>query len=222
MLENIDIVIIQIMVPAIAAIVGGYIGGHIGGISTLKATEQANTHHREMEEKKEKDLIRSFLKAINSEMQSVFLFYKENAQNSIRSEKKCLLSTQGEKSYIYDFFFAPENLFTLYENNADLIGRIPEDQVRNQIVHIYTYAKIMITMLKEYTALHNLFNQYEDSLQFEYSGEENKKEYIVYRRYESILGMLALMTEQLEAMDQLLSGLFEQLQSNIESFLETF
>lgn len=123
-----------------SAIIGAIIGGGITGYFALKSTTNAYHFQQKMSEQNENELIQGLLQAFHDEIETVFERYQETMGAKIESLK------EGDALQVY--YPLISDFFSVYNGNSFLIGRIPENDLRKQIIKTYTLAKGMVDSLR--------------------------------------------------------------------------
>lgn len=116
-----------------SAIIGAIVGGILTGVFSLIATKQAYNYQKSQTKHNDSILINSLLQSINDEIETVFEQYQNTIGNSIEDLK--------EDEPLLFFYPIHSDYFPIYNNNCNLIGRIPNHTLRKQIIHTYTLAK---------------------------------------------------------------------------------
>jgi len=114
------------------ALFGGLIGGGMAVIAVFishKLSENAA-------KKRETMHVRGILQAIHDEIEILWKVY-----SSVIGDK--FESLQDGKPFLI-YWPVNQNYFTVYENNAEFIGKIKDNNLRKQIVTTYTLAKSLI------------------------------------------------------------------------------
>ena len=122
------------------AITGAIVGGLITGFFAIKATTKSFEHQKEHADENEKKLIMGLLQAIHDEMETINERYQETMGAKLES-----LSDGEALDYYYPLV---SDYFTVYNGNSFLIGRIPDNDLRKQIIKTYTMAKGMVDSLR--------------------------------------------------------------------------
>ena len=109
-----------------SAISGAIIGGLIAGGFALLSTQKSFDNQREHADDSEKKLIKGVLQSIHDEIETVIERYQEAMGSRIESLDKGKALT----------FYYPlvSDFFTVYHGNSFLIGRIPDNDLRKQII----------------------------------------------------------------------------------------
>lgn len=116
-----------------SAITGAIIGGLIAGYFALEATKRSFANLRSQNEENEVQLIKGLLQAIHDEIETVYDRYQETMGSRIES------LADGEPLYFY--YPLVSDFFSVYNGNTFLIGRIPNNDLRKQIIRTYTLSK---------------------------------------------------------------------------------
>lgn len=136
----------------VSAIMGAFVGGLITGFFAIKATTKSFEHQKQVADEEEKKVIKGLLQAIHDEMETINKRYHETMGDRLES-----LPEGKELRFYYPLF---SEYFTVYNGNSFLIGRIPDNDLRKQIVKTYTMAKGMVDSFK----MNNyLLEQYESA-----------------------------------------------------------
>jgi len=119
-----------------SAITGAVVGGLITGFFAIKATSKSFEHQKEHSDENEEQLIRGLLQAIHDEIETINERYQETMGARLES------LPEGEALNFY--YPLVSDFFTVYNGNSFLIGRIPDNDLRKQIIKTYTMAKGMV------------------------------------------------------------------------------
>ena len=141
------------------------IGALIGSALTLLATYLAyRLQHAEQRESDEQNTL-AFLQAIHDEMQALWEIYSERVGNHLDSL---------ENGQPFRFLWpVGEGYFTIYDTNAENIGRVKDSILRKNIVKTYTAAR---SLLDSYRANNSLLERWEQAALpwNQVNSEENK------------------------------------------------
>ena len=119
-----------------SAITGAVIGGLITGYFALRSADKNYKNQLQLTRENEEKLIQGLLQAIHDEIETVFERYQETMGAGLEFLK------EGEPLLLY--YPLVSDYFTVYNGNSFLIGRIPDNDLRKQIIKTYTLAKSMI------------------------------------------------------------------------------
>jgi len=119
-----------------SAIIGAIVGGLITGFFALESTRRSFKNQREHADENEKRLIQGLLQAIHDEIETVYERYQETMGSRLES-----LGEGGALTFYYPLV---SDFFSVYNGNAFLLGRIPENDLRKQIIKTYTLSKGMV------------------------------------------------------------------------------
>jgi len=120
-------------VSPVSAIFGAIIGAGIAGYFTIKATQKSFDNQKLHADENEEKLIKGVLQAIHDEMETVFDRYQETMGSKVEALEK-----GGALAFYYPLV---SDFFSVYTGNSFLIGRIPDNDLRKQIIKTYTLAK---------------------------------------------------------------------------------
>lgn len=118
------------------SIFGAVVGGLITGFFSIIATRQAFKNQEDHANKGEEKLIQGLLQAIHDEMETVIERYQETM-----GARLDLLSINQPLLVYYPLV---SDYFSVYHGNTFVIGRVPDNDLRKQIIKTYTIAKGMV------------------------------------------------------------------------------
>lgn len=119
-----------------SAISGAVLGGLITGFFALRSTDKAHENQQAHAQENEEKIIKGLLQAIHDEIETVMDRYQETMGSRLES-----LEEGGALIFYYPLV---SDFFTVYNGNSFLIGRIPDNDLRKQIIKTYTLAKGMV------------------------------------------------------------------------------
>lgn len=119
-----------------SAISGAVVGGMIAGFFALRSTQKSFDNQREHADENEEKLIAGVLQSIHDEIETVMDRYQETMGSRIES--------LGKEEALAFYYPLVSDFFTVYSGNSFLIGRIPDNDLRKQIIKTYTLAKGMV------------------------------------------------------------------------------
>jgi len=140
-----------------SAITGAIIGGLITGYFALRSTEKSHDNQLKQATQNEEKLIKGVLQAIHDEIETVFERYQETMGARLESLK------DGEALLVY--YPLVSDFFTVYNGNSFLIGRIPDNDLRQQIIKTYTLAKGMVDSFRMNNDLNQKFEYWHQVFQ---------------------------------------------------------
>lgn len=126
-------------------------GGAIAGVATLWAQLLSAKDQRKREEKAEATLIHGFVQAIADELKS--FWDRHNLEIGPH------LENLGENEAAIPFP-VHQSYFVVFDTNASLIGRIPERELREQIISTYVEAKGFVDSLHFYERMVIEYEEY--------------------------------------------------------------
>ncbi|MCA2019180.1 hypothetical protein LDJ79_23985 [Vibrio tritonius] len=115
------------------AILGAISGGLITGWFSMKATSTSFENQQKQLDDSEKKLISGLLQALHDEIETVYERYQD-----IMGAR---LETLPDGEALTFYYPLVSDFFTVYNGNSFLIGRIPSNDLRKQIIKTYTLAK---------------------------------------------------------------------------------
>lgn len=130
------------LIPIIASAIGGLIGGMLALIGVRHAYNLESKKQKIIEEQNLQNLYRALLLEFSNIWKSYIDFGP-----GIHLEKL------KEGKALIDDFGAIRDHFTIYTSNSNMIGRIPDKQLRDFIVKSYIGAQMLIDMYKDYKTL---------------------------------------------------------------------
>ena len=119
-----------------SAIGGAITGGLLTGYFAMRSTDKAFEHQQQHAEENEKKVVRGLLQAIHDEVETIWDRYQDTMGSQLDTLK------EGEALRFY--YPLVSDFFTVYNGNSFLIGRIPDNDLRKQIIKTYTLAKGMV------------------------------------------------------------------------------
>lgn len=147
-----------------------------------------------LDKKRDKQKVKNIIKGISIEINTIWDMYI-NRVGTLLEE----LSDEEMFGYIYPI---NQDYFTVYSNNADLIGSIENKNISNSIIKIYTMAKGLIDSFQ-------LNNQMLEKVE-EYENTNNELKYTyedILRKYSANLKKLHYdLKKEIEILDTLLSN----------------
>ncbi len=121
------------------------LGAMVGGYFTSKAADKAHKHQQALSQEIETKKIQGLLQAIHDEMETVYGRYQETMGLEVEN--------LNETAPLLIYYPITEDYFTVYNGNATLIGRIPDNNIRKKIVKTYTLGKGFIDSFRMNNAL---------------------------------------------------------------------
>lgn len=186
-----------------SAITGAIVGGLITGYFALKSTQNAYKHQKEQATEGEAKLIKGVLHAIHDEIETVNERYQETMGAKIDS------LTDGEALAFY--YPLVSDFFTVYNTNSFIIGRIPSNDLRKQIIKTYTLAKGMIDSFR----LNNdLVSKFEHSNKIFQETQQEVHQQHAAAHYNSLVEYTKSLKESHKALKQEISNLLRALRKN--------
>lgn len=187
-------------VPAIA---GAVIGGFLTGWFSIRATNKAHKNQSLQEDKNERKIISGLLQAIHDELETVFDRYQETIGSKLES-----LEENGALAFYYPLV---SDFFTVYNGNSFLIGRIPNNDLRKQIVKTYTLNKGMVDSFRLNNDLVAKL-EFSEKLYQESNNEVHKQQAIAH--YNSLVVYAKILKEEHKSLKQEVSLLLRELRKN--------
>lgn len=154
-----------------SAISGAVVGGLITGLFAIKATTKSFQHQREHAEENEEKLIRGLLQSIHDEIETIYERYQDTMGARLES------LPEGEALNFY--YPLVSDFFTVYNGNSFLIGRIPDNDMRKQIIKTYTLAKGIVDSFRLNNDLVGKF-EFSNKVYEETQQEVHKKQAIAH------------------------------------------
>jgi hypothetical protein len=130
------------LVPLVASAIGALIGGTIALLGIM-------FNHRldvRKQTKNEEDALQSLYRALQIEFSEIW-----DAYNNLGAGVNIVRLKDGDA--LMDDFGSMRNHFTIYRSNSNLIGCIPDDQLREFIVKSYIGAQVLIDTYNDYRKL---------------------------------------------------------------------
>ncbi len=128
------------IIVAVTSLVSALLGGLIAAGATWKANKRALSHNLALQDNARRETLRGVLLGIHTELQVVLEIYRIEMEPEISNLKP------GEG--IWTTLPIYEQYFTVYESNCELLGQIPEDELRKAIIRAYMMAKSLVNAHK--------------------------------------------------------------------------
>ncbi|MCU1054616.1 hypothetical protein JAK47_08745 [Stenotrophomonas maltophilia] len=126
----------------ILGIIGALIGAFIGGFVTYLVGQSAVKAQRERDARADSDQVRATLQAIAEELHALYEIHT-GPTGGAHVIEAAMAGQPIEFHYpIYDRYFV------VYESCASQIGKIPDANLRRQIVAVYAYLRAMVDTVK--------------------------------------------------------------------------
>lgn len=147
-----------------------------------------------LDKKRDKQKVKNIIKGISIEINTIWDMYI-NRVGTLLEE----LSDEEMFGYIYP---VNQDYFTVYSNNADLIGSIENKNISNSIIKIYTMAKGLIDSFQLNNQMLEKVEEYENTNnEFKYTYED------ILRKYSTNLKKLHYdLKKEIEILNTLLSN----------------
>ena len=110
----------------------------------------ANYYNRKAENNRRKMEIKAFLQAICTELNILWEVYGEKEDSIGKFLENKTSGVQGFREIIIP---APEIYFIIYKSNANLLGKIKNDELRKLIASVYLHINEMCNSFKSYNNL---------------------------------------------------------------------
>jgi hypothetical protein len=134
------------LIGIVGALIGAFVGGRIAGRYALRAQEQAAKDQRTRDRETESETISGTLEAIATEVE----IFKVKFLDAF---KRVFEVANPEASPADSIKFARMNqsLFSVFDSNAAIVGRIPDAKLRRKIVATYITLKALVDVVNHYT-----------------------------------------------------------------------
>ena len=127
------------------------LGGLTAGLLTVIATLLGFYHQRKHFKQKKNNLTENLLKAIHSEIKSIWNGYYENIGQKIEK-------LNDDIPFLIHYPMA-KNFFTIYDGNSSSIGALADSNLRDMIIRTYVTSKCMIDLLHRNNDLLSQYNK---------------------------------------------------------------
>lgn len=128
-----DSTIILSSLGLLGTLLGSILGAWIGGRYAKKSVLIAADKHSEADRNRERQEIANIRKALKTEIDTLFSRYLTTIGKQIEAH-------ETEEPFWY-YFPAYQKYYIVFENNAHLVGKIPDDNERKLIVETYSAAR---------------------------------------------------------------------------------
>lgn len=186
-----------------SAISGAIIGGLIAGFFALRSTQKSFDNQRKHADENEEKLIKGVLQSIHDEIETIIDRYQETMGARIESLGK------GEALSFY--YPLVSDFFTVYNGNSFLIGRIPDNDLRKQIIKTYTLAKGIVDSFR----MNNDFVskwEFAEKLYAETKSDVHKEQAIAH--YASLIDYAETLKESHKSLKAEVATLLRELRKN--------
>lgn len=144
-----------------SAIVGALVGGYLSYKAILRSVILAHEKDLERQENAKKERLQWLYQAILTEIQTLWECYEEGVGNALKRAETA--------QAIRMIFPLGEERFTVYESNSELIGSIPDSELRKLIVTTYIRLRGIIDCCRLNNELVAKLRQFEET----YAGTGN-------------------------------------------------
>lgn len=138
--------------------IGAILGAIVAGYCSIKATQISNKNQREQSGENDKKLLAGLLQSIHDEIETVYDRYQETMGARLES--------LPENNALIWYYPLVSDFFTIYNSNGFLIGKIPSNDLRKQIIKTYTLSKGMLDsyrmnneLVAKFEYAHKLFEE---------------------------------------------------------------
>lgn len=152
---NISKIIIETGVSATGIdwrnIVPAIIGGLIGGGGTMLGVFVSHKNNEKIEAKREEKFEASVVLAIEAELRNLKKLYEKEMDET--------LLKLGENDYLANYYTATQDFMVIYHENAQNIGKIKINKIRDKIITTYGKIKKFLEDSKIYEKFIKDFNE---------------------------------------------------------------
>ena len=110
-------------------------GGKMAAKASRESVRETLEAQEQRDEKRQKGLVLGVLQAIEEELHVLWKLYVREFGASWKNFE------EGKEDVFYVRVLISQDYFTIYHSNADLIGQIPDSNLRRKIVEVYTSLK---------------------------------------------------------------------------------
>lgn len=186
-----------------SAISGAVIGGLIAGFFALRSTQKSFDNQRVHADENEQKLITGVLQSIHDEIETVMDRYQETMGSRIES--------LGKNEALSFYYPLVSDFFTVYNGNSFLIGRIPNNDLRKQIIKTYTLAKGMVDSFRMNNELVSKW-EFSEKLFAESKSDVHKDQAIAH--YGSLVDYAESLKESHKSLKTEVASLLRELRKN--------
>lgn len=129
-------------ITVISSGVSAILGALVGGYYTLKSADKAHLHNLELEKNKQYKQEMTTIVSLAEELKVIMECYQD--------EFAQLFDTIKNDYYLRTSYIITQEYFTVYKNNADKLGLIQDDVLRNLFIKIHILLNRFIENLKIY------------------------------------------------------------------------
>lgn len=124
------------VIPLISALIGAVLGGLAAFLTSRHALDKSHDNALNLQETARLESVRGFILGIQTEIHTILETYQAEWIEVIKS-----LKPGDPFEYTYP---VTQTYFTVFENGANLVGQVPDDELRSLIIRIYTTARGVI------------------------------------------------------------------------------
>ena len=190
------------LVPLVASAIGALIGG---GMALLGVIFNHKLDLRK-QTKNEEDALQNLYRAIRIEFSEIWKAYNDFGAGAN-------LERLQDGDALVDDFAAMRDYFTVYRNNATLIGRIPDNELRECLVKTYIIAQVLIDAYSDYKTHLRDFKQ-----SAQHAAESKKDEDAFTANFD--MRLLKTYTKSLKAYHNLMRAAVKLLEPMLEKHIK--
>lgn len=130
------------MDPTVWSAVLGLVGALIGGAATFAVGWLASSSQRRRDAKAEAGEIRATLQAIRGEVHALIEAHLDEKAGG------ALIASFKEGAPITLYYPLSDHYFTVFETNADKLGKVTDDVLRQEIITTYVFLKSLVDTIR--------------------------------------------------------------------------
>lgn len=126
----------------VLSLISGFVGAIIASIVAYRTTKQAHENNIKLEKLKEKETEKAVVLSIVEELKVL--------KNTYEKDMDVLYNKLSDDNYIEGYYTITQDFMTIYSSNANKLGMVQNEELRNLIIKSYTYLKKYIEYLLNY------------------------------------------------------------------------
>lgn len=186
----------------LSALLGALLGGILSLAGSWLAVKLTYKMNRKIDEENSIALVTGFLHTIRSDIESLYKGYFESIGN--------VIETISDGQPVLSIYIVDEDYFTVYNSNANLLVKIKDNHLRQEIVNTYNIAK---SLIDSYRVNNHLLGKFEQM--FTKSIDTQNKTYITISQ--NLEGDLKKMASTLKILHNRAKDQYSSLTSLLKS-----
>lgn len=192
----------------ILSIIAVFLGGIISYKSVMDAQEKAHKNTIQRNEQKQREELQAFLHSIHTEINKLADLYEEVVGKFLFKMRNATPPLEAEDVGFY--FVSGQDYFTIYHQNAPMLGSIKDDSFRSLIVSTYSKAKQLLDghsfhnmVIKDFNTFRILSEETSNPI---YKSRELQSLEILRSSAQKLVGIYDSFSEDLKELNRRIKG----------------